>query len=53
MSELTKEDLALLSPYFGEFYVEKLPEAKGDYEFTVKLYGDDGNVYSGKAIMKF
>lgn len=53
VSELTKEDLALLSPYFGEFYVEKLPEAKGDYEFTVKLYGDDGNVYSGKAIMKF
>lgn len=53
VSELTKEDLALLSPYFGEFYVEKLPEAKGDYEFTVKLYGDDGKVYSGKAIMKF
>ena len=53
VSELTKEDLTLVSPYFGEFYVEKLPEAKGDYEFTIKLYGDDGKVYSGKAIMKF
>ena len=53
VSELTQDDLTLLSPLFGQFYVEKLPKVKGDYEFLIRLYGDDGKIYSGTALMKF